>query len=301
MAVALAAVAVAAPSPAAAKPRHIVFPGGLESEFSIRGTNGYELTIAHIRKRVELYASKGDASAIYLVRAPRPSGDGTIEATLPGVGRISVRFEPSGPARRSPPFFPPGAGCSGGGEVKQRGTFRGTIRFAGEQSFTRVSTGSARGFTRVVTREVCKGGSNGKAVRGVRGYSLTSLARSRGRQVFFGATRETSEDVIRGDTSYWAQAYERRRGMQIVRIALVHAGPATFAVAGPPARPSSASVAPPAPFRGTATFDATLDTPTWEGSLAIDLPGASGLQLTGPAFSSRLCHNRLCRGDLSSR
>ena len=293
----LAIAASVALAPAQAKPGYSVFPGFRQSEFSLKGTHGYEVTVTHFGRRVALHASDGDSAAIYLVPARKPSGDGTIKATFPGVGRVSVRFDPSGQPRRSPPFFAPE--CRGRGEVRQRGTFRGTIRFRGEEGFTQVTVGKASGFVHLSHREVCKGGPGGNSESLEEGYSLTSYARSQGRLIVFRASRMSFEGLFDDYTTHSAQIMERRRGMMIARVATaLDASPRTFAVSGPPARPDSASISPPAPFRGTADFHGTVGGQAdWEGTLAIDLPGASDLELAGPSFSSQLCLKRRCTGD----
>ncbi len=293
---AVAGLAIAAlfgaPS-AQAKPGYVVFPGSRENTFSAKGTNGFRVTVSHIGRRVELTASKGDAAAIYLVGAAKPSPKGNIEATFPGRGRVSVRFAPSGPAHRTPPFYPPE--CNGGGEVRQRGTFRGTIRFWGEQRFTRIVATSARGFVRRAYKEVCRDGSPDSRSQPDPTYSLSADAWANGRLVSFTALRPAPGSALIDESTYFGSSFERRRGMSTVKVAVAHADEETFAVAGPPARPSSANVAPPAPFRGTASFEQTAEGRlSWEGTLAVDLPGIDGLPLAGPVFQARLCFNQRC-------
>lgn len=283
-----------------AKPGYFVWPGDRENSFSAMGTNGFKITVSHSGRRVELAASEGDAAAIYLVPAAKPSPDGDIEATFPGRGRVSVRFHPSGPSRRTPPFDPPE--CNGGGEVKQRGTFRGTIRFRGERDFTRIVATSAPGFVHRSIREVCKNTSPGGRSKPEPFYSLSALAKSHGRFVSFTAARPLPGSEMDDEASFFGSMFEERRGMSIARVAVAHGDDRSFAIGGPASRPTTAGVSPPAPFHGTAEFDGTVaGQPRWEGALTVDLPGAPGLRLTGARFSSRLCLNQRCRGDLPGR
>ena len=297
LAVGLTVVALGgATSEARAKPGYFVWTGYRENSLSVKGTNGFRITVSHTNRRIELTASEGDAAATYLVPATKPALDGEIEARFPRRGRVSVRFHPSGPPHRFPPFGLPE--CNGGGEVKQRGTFRGTIRFRGERDFTRVATTSAPGFVFRSIREVCKDTSPNDGSSSEPTYSVSALTGAQGRFVTFTALRPGPGSEIDDGATFFGSSFERRRGMKVVRVAVAQAEDETFAISGPPGRPTAASVAPPAPFHGTAEFDGTVaGQALWEGTLTVDLPGATGLPLTGAPFSSRLCLDQRCRGD----
>ncbi|HEU4393492.1 MAG TPA: hypothetical protein VFR04_07650 [Solirubrobacterales bacterium] len=287
--VSLSAVA----SSAEAKSGYSVWSGFHEITFSVRGTNGYKITVSHIGKRVELTAGDGDAAATYLVPAAEPSSDGDIEATFPGRGRVSVRFQPSGPLRRTPPFYPPE--CNGGGETKQLGTFEGTIRFRGERGFTRIATNSARGYVLRAKKEVCRDTSQGDRSSPEPTYSLRAFAKSQGRVVSFTALRPAPGSQFDEGATFLGSTFEKRRGMLTVRVAVAHADDETFAIGGPPGWPDSAGVVPPPPFQGAATFERTAEGRVeWKGSLTMDLPGASGLRLSAPSFLAQLCLNQRC-------
>jgi hypothetical protein len=62
--------------------------------------------------------------------------------------------------------------------------------------------------------------------------------------------------------------------------------------------PRSATVTPPEPFTGTATFrQESADQFSWAGDLAVELPGSGEVSLAGPKFETALCLERSCRGD----
>lgn len=290
----LAAAAIgtglAQPQDIAAKSGYFVFPAYRESQLTVKGTHGFVISVTQTGHDVSLEASQGSATAIYILPVKNPARDG-IRAKFPGVGRVSVRFHPSGEPRHSPPF----PGCRGGEEVLQRGTFSGTIRFRGERGFTRVAVENARGTIRHASKEVCKnGGGNFKPEPS---YSLDAHARSHGRTIGFSALQTYAGSETDRRATYFASTLERRQGMLISRVAIAHAGLSTFAVMGPPTRPDAASVAPPAPFHGTATYAGTVNGQAdWQGTLAVDLPGVPGVQLAGPPFSSSLCFGQRCTG-----
>jgi hypothetical protein len=297
--VGLCALAVLTVSPAAiAKRGYFAFPGHRESSLTLKGTMGYEIAISADDRFIGLEASGNGGVALYLVKALGPPGE-KIEATFPGLGRVAVEFHPSQAARHTHHFFPD---CHGGAGTIQRGVFRGTIKFRGEEGFTEVSASRARGRIESSSREICPRNdhdtSTGIAVGGdsIPGYLLEATERSRGRELNFSAIRGTSGSALDGETWFTVYLAEIARETRIIRIASATAQAASLSVAGDPRRPSSASVRPPAPFRGTAAFQGTGTESTWEGTLAIDLPGARDLELTGPSFRSSLCLNKSCVG-----
>jgi hypothetical protein len=98
---------------------------------------------------------------------------------------FASRFRKSGyiifPAERRSQFTVKG---------RQRGIFRGVIRFEGEQGFTRIAVGHARGFVYRSFKESCKGSSHGGS-RTLPIYSLTESAKLHGRTTVFAATKST--------------------------------------------------------------------------------------------------------------
>lgn len=62
--------------------------------------------------------------------------------------------------------------------------------------------------------------------------------------------------------------------------------------------PRSATIDPPSPFTGSATFqqESSKDF-SWTGDLAVELPGIGEVNLAGPKFETELCLGRRCRGD----
>lgn len=284
-----AGVLLAAPA-AVAKPGYVTFPAERESQATVKGSNGFEITVASTAGWVELTARKGGASAIYVVRR-KGHGRG-IQARFPGLGRVSLRFQPRGKPKRESGF------CGGRGSVQQPGLFRGIVRFRGEQGFTRVAASRARGHFYRAFREVCRESGAGRS-EPTPGYSLTALASSPGRTIGFYAFRSTYEWPIRNEATYIASTFERRRGALILRNASASTRPGGLMLGGDVLRPDSATVAPPSPFSGAASFHGSPGAPgEWEGTLAADLPGAGTVQLTGSSFESRLCFIKRCVGEI---
>jgi hypothetical protein len=127
LAAGITAAMLTSSSVAFAKPGYFVFPGGQSSSLTVKATEGYEVDIYRSPGHVQLTARKQDGYAIYTVHSARTPPD-VIRAKFPGLGRVSLRFHPSGKARREPAF------CKGGRpSIDRPGVFRGTIRFRGER------------------------------------------------------------------------------------------------------------------------------------------------------------------------
>jgi hypothetical protein len=287
----IASLIVAAPAPvASAKPGYVTYPAERIRQLTIKGTHGFRITVTRISGRVELTASNGNTAAIYVVRSAKNPTD-RIQATFPGLGEVSVRFDPSGRAPRAPGGF-----CGSRPGFRQNGIFRGSIRFEGEQGFTRINVGSAPGSVFGSFKEVCKG-SRGSDSEMPPDYLLEEKARSRGGTTVFVAMK--SSDALSPDPSarYFASHWERQYGMLSVRVASAQADRDTFATGGSPFRPESATLTPPAPFSGTASFQASPGAlAKWEGTLAVELPGIGTVPLTGPQFRPKLCRGQRCVG-----
>ena len=149
------------------------------------------------------------------------------------------------------------------------------VRFDGEQGFTRVAVGHARGFVYRSLKESCKGSkSNGHPATSIH---LTERAKSDGRTTVFSATKPTGGSPFAGSCFYFVSQWQRRHGMTSVKVAATKAAENTFVVTGSN-QPESATITPPSPFSGTASFHASPGAMAeWEGTLTVDLPGVNSV------------------------
>jgi hypothetical protein len=291
-AVFLLAIFGASCASASAKPGYVTFQGERKSQFKIKGTSGFQITVERTGHRVELVASNGNSAAIYIVHSPA-TRDADIHARFPGVGVVSTHFKPSGATSRTPAI------CGGGPSIRQDGVFRGTIKFRGERGFTRAKVDSAHGFFFREPKENCKGkGHSGQSSRPI--YSLTARTRVPGGVLAFAASKSPPGSEFAGHTGYFAVELKHRHGMRSSRVAAASSWSGTgFEMAGPANRPEAATISPPAPFSGTASFSSTsASSAEWTGDLMVELPGAGSVHLTGPQFRSQLCFGRACVGPL---
>ncbi len=292
LACALAALLAFAPG-ANAKPGYVVIPGSHSVELSLEGSHGFRISAGKFGRLFYVQAADERSVATYLNRSPRQEGDG-VEAKFPGIGRISVRFEPQGQLRREPPFF---SQCKGGGTVKQRGYFEGTIRFRGERGYTAVRATRAPGEVATTEKEICKRSmfDDDPDVEADR-TELWAYSRSKGRAVGFSASIfGPAESPL---TTFGASIVERRRGLTIFRHTFADEKESQLIAGDSRPHPLSGTVTPPPPFHGSAQFQRTPEGDrSWTGTLSVDFPGLDRVALTGPSFDARFCQHSGCHGS----
>lgn len=287
-----AALFAVAPS-AGAKPGYSVFGGYHSISFSLEGSNGYWINVEKWGHRVFLQAANEQSTVGYIPRASVPKGS-DIKFRLPGLGRVSMRFHPQGPPRRSAPG--PSPRCRGGEQVKQRGHFVGTIRFRGERGYTSARATQAKGAIESRTKEVCKRSPSEEddSEPLTDRTELNAKSRSGSQGVAFNAFMVSDPVDL---TSFGASVVERRLGMTIFRYTYAEGEQGDIAIGDTRPYPLSATVTPPAPFSGSAEYTRTPGGDrTWTGSLAVTLPGLGRVSLAGPDFDARLCQPSGCSG-----
>lgn len=192
--------------------------------------------------------------------------------------------------------------CNGRPSIVEHGYFRGTIELHGEREFMSVDRRSAPGRLVHSLRRVCK---SDQSVSG-----LSFERRGRRKSAGFTLLTASRESPVLGFTTgllkfgpgppepfFYAQRFRFREGMIVFTSVYADGDPEDFVISAP-GKPKVAEVAPPAPFEGSATF--TLTSPkksTWEGDLAVALPGVGRVPLAGPKFLSELCEGAHCTGS----
>jgi hypothetical protein len=272
------------------------------ASFSLLGSNGYVVDITSQGDEVTVIASErwppvatfgpsgrlrsagsgNGASTIYTAPA-KAVGPGTVEAALGQLGRIAVRFRPSGrrvvsTARQV---------CGRPGRVVRRlGVFVGTISFEGEGGYTTVAATSARGSVGTPLPPGCRtpASTSGAAVA-----SSSTLIGPTARGAVLNAVDPRTGSRFRaapgpGGVVFRARVEERNAdGVTVVRRAQAGAPASAFHF---DRSLTWASVRPPAPFSGTARFAARAGV-RWRGSLRVTFPGLS-VPLTGADFRAGL-------------
>jgi hypothetical protein len=107
----------------------------------------------------------------------------------------------------------------------------------------------------------------------------------------FAAFKITSSTYPEFDTAVFIASLSELSGRRLLidRSIDVHAEVGAFASTGRRNQIESATIAPPAPFKGTATFQGAGGSKgSWTGSLAGDFLGRGEVALAGPEFSAEI-------------
>jgi hypothetical protein len=283
---------------AQAKPHVTRVDRSLNVEFNTRASNGYRASLFAVDNRVALELGKGPFSATYEVRGLATSH--RLEANFGKLGRISLRFKS---ARTTTTKFPGLPNCPPARSIHEFGVFRGSLRFVGEQGFTRIGTHRVRGEVEHIVTPECDSEPPGRGPSETLRHraatdkhredvaELSATSKSHGRVVDFSASRLFGYDT-------WfveASTLERRGRISIDRDAIVfEASPSAIVVSKPGAHPAKASVKLPRPFQGTAAFaeEPVPPAPAWEGSLSVSMSGLGPVALAGRGFEAFLCSER---------
>lgn len=96
------------------------------AEFSSKATNGYVVSVEGSGRQVALTVNGHGGRATYSVRGRASTRQ--LKGRFGKLGRIALRFEPSGKARQ----IKPPKRCKGSNRISTKGEFIGTIRFRGD-------------------------------------------------------------------------------------------------------------------------------------------------------------------------
>lgn len=248
-------------------------------KFSHKASNGYSIHFEANRGRANLTAQGHAGGVAYDGKSSLV--DGRMRFDLGKLGRIDVRFEPDGSVDR----LRPDKSCRGREQVIRRGTFVGSIRFRGENGYTQLRSHRVRGTMAEPRSWKCPDAS-GRRSENARGVSAL-VAHTPHNRVFFMALGGPEEVPLR---FFVAGTSERVGTLHIGRSVLVEGRPGGFEALGDL---SSATIGPPKPFSGTASFVRNIDGSTeWSGTLSVALPGAESTALTGPEFVADLAKPR---------
>jgi hypothetical protein len=298
VAAALAMLAIS--GSAAAKPGFSVEGPQRWSEFTLRATNGYRIRVSATPARrrrdpsVFITASKGQRDTVQYLARGLSAADGSIKTKLPGVGRIAVRFDELEVSREAAPD-----NCKGRASVIRHGVFEGRIELHGEHGYTSLNGHRAPGTITQSFRQVCDQREPGhREVERGNSFHLESLlaGREEKRRLSFSVSRfDLGPKFGEPSVFFSASSSTQRHGFFVFSSVSADGKPSTFLTPDPAGTLEDASVSPPAPFHGSATFH--LDSPTsasWTGTLSVELPGVGEVPLVGGGFWSALCEDETC-------
>jgi hypothetical protein len=306
-------VAAAAGSPASSIAAGEVRKPNTEAIVLLGESRGYEVALSMPTPRVAvLHVAKfreeapfAYAQSSYGIRVPSDALErGVIRLRFPSMGRVALRFEPSG-KRRAHRLRDD---CRGKRDFTDYGRFRGTVSLEGEGGSFKLETRSAEGALRRSFRLECSRKGEAEQVDpsaslwqfvmppyGFRYSSgkgtialLSGMAEERGRTILF---RAAHHEGAPPGAEVQVMALEWVAGMPTGRLAFVESSvPGTLTTSMPGVHPASATLAPPAPFHGEESYleGSSPDSHTWTGNLGVSFPGLD-LPLTGAQFKTSLC------------
>jgi hypothetical protein len=294
----------------AAKIHRVREPASVDAQLHGRGTDGFNFVFFTLGSRGNLIwftkrvSPGGEESAVYFIRPHGGRADfdgGTLNVRIGRLGRFRGRFVPTS-ARAGKPRN----GCTGEPATTEKGYFVGSFSFHGERGYTAVHAHRERATVTRQGVESCPAPSAPKHVRRQvlrrategqqrRQNELRLVAGDSEADLLLRAEREESAEKEEGSpTNFQASVSEAVGRIGVSRSASViafGAGAATTFQTPNPAEPlAEATLAPPAPFSGSATFH--LDDPhtaTWSGDLTVELPGLGKVPLTGEGIQAGVC------------
>jgi hypothetical protein len=300
---------------AAAKPRTQVLPTVRTGSIKLGRSGGWNASIDTVYGRTRNLTSiavnargPGHQSLQYGVHG-RAAADGSIEAKLPGVGRISLRFEGT-EEKTSQLINEPG--CRGPDtSVERIGVFRGRIELHDEGGAIDIDRRSVPGRIYEFPGQTCR-----RPKRPVRPpaepaepfAAAIELAAGRsedGGSLTFQAQSVPSLGGVLGEeqepptVNFSATFFRSRQGMTTTASTEVEGSAGDLVAAPSTGTPSEATVAPPAPFEGSAVFK--LESPSvasWTGDLRVRVPIVGEVAPTDPGFWSILCRDTACTDTL---
>jgi len=198
--------------------------------------------------------------------------------------------------------------------LSQKGTFRGLIEIRDPKDFGAFDLRETPGSIIDFPAETCPAGGHAKhggggdeeANLGTTGTEPDSLYASR---KLFGGQLSLDVSVIEAGGAlgrkgapkftFVADFSKLRHGLSTFASASAPLATKGFAVGGPTGAPTEATVEPPAPFHGSATFKLESSTEaSWSGDLSVEIPTLGDVRLTGPPFWSTLCAGTACTETL---
>jgi hypothetical protein len=272
--------------------------GGYEIGISSRGSHIAILWVDRIGEGevgLNAFAQTG-----YAVRPRRSIGSGVLRAHFGSIGSIDLRFRPSGKTR----VGHLARHCRGRSPQLEYGEYRGTISLRGEDGYFEIHAKRAPGVRSRTYRLSCAAGQAEKDeaaplyeyVAPVEEFSVSSgggsialilaVSRQSSRFVYLRAAHMQSAGP---GAEVQAGALERMPGMAIGHSAWVDGGEGTLLTSLPSVHPATATLAPPAPFHGSASLvESSSTSHSWTGTLGVSFPGLD-LPLTGSGYATSLC------------
>lgn len=293
------------PGVAGAKARTYKVPASTLQLLTLRASNGYKLTLTEEDHGGAFLAANDYASrpvlkfVSYALRKHPRTEPGTLALKFGHEGSFTGKF-----VAKSVQHEAVSVPCKGKPSVVEEGFFVGEFDFHGGGRFTAAHRTRAAGSVIRSAPQVCRGPQKQQGVEedGIFGEGeeeareLRLIAGRPDGDPRFQAIRyeeATAGESISPSTSFVGGVSRVSHGIEISSdVVQLSAKPATFQVPNLAEPFAEVTVAPPAPFSGSANFKlAEPPASRWSGDLAVELPIFGKVALTGPAMAAGVCEN----------
>ncbi len=296
-------VGLVLPGAAGAKARTYKVPASTLQSVELKGTHGYKLNLAVEDHGIAFLSAVNYRShpvlkfVTYSIRKHPHAEPDTLALKIGDQGSFEGTF-----VTKSVKHEAVSVPCHGDPSTVEAGFFVGTFDFDGAGGFTAVQRTRAAGTVIRSAPQVCRGPDKGKpgddtSIYGEseeEAHELQLIAGKPDGDPRFQASRyeeTTAGEDVPPSMSFIGGVSRTSQGVEISSDIVVLGGKAaTFQVSNPLRPAAEVTVAPPAPFSGTATFK--LGNPAasrWTGDLAVELPVFGRVALTGPMIAAGVC------------
>lgn len=291
-----------------AKPHRIKQKASVSAQINLRGTHGFQVDLLAIDPGGIILTASGRTSRVGMLNVNYSSfardrrGEfegGLVNVRIGRLGHFRGRFVPTRTETRNTT-----PECHGDPTTIEDGFFVGSFDFRGERGYTEVHSRRAPGSVTRQAAGTCTSTDERpwhESARGIRQRKeaergeLHLVAADERAQILFQARRQEATKDEPGQTTFETSVNGEKVGDFRVSYAADIFGfedktAPSFQVPNLAEPPAEATIAPPAPFSGAATFH--LDDPqtaSWTGDLAVDLPGLGKVPLTGSGIAAGLC------------
>jgi hypothetical protein len=293
---ALAALAGAVlPGGAGAATRTVKVPAATYENASLKGSNGFKIELLLGPEFTDVVATKrlghGSTEATsYGMGGSKVAKSGALDVRVGNYAKFQGRFVVKSTEEQP-------SGCQGRPAVLEKGFFVGSFRFRGTGGFTRADARRAPGTITRQPADVCREPSPPKSAPEHKGESakeeateVNLRATTRSGDVTF-AAQQTVEPLVEGSATepvFTATATRHAGRVTISSLVFSFFGAKPSAFEFPEPR-TEATVTPPAPFSGTATY--VSEGPkksSWTGDLSVEPPGFGRVPLAGKKFTATI-------------
>jgi hypothetical protein len=249
----------------------------------VKASDGYSILAVASSDRADGHGQLGlivygkHGSATY--GAPATITATRLEADLGDLGRIALDVAPSGREKTLRSH------CGDKPEALtfEPRTYSGSFEFHGEEGYADATSTSPREYIRFLLDLGCGGHLFGET--GGQGLPGARL-RLHSHEGPFRLNLQVNRNRPGARTRFEVETHEEHDGIAISRSVGLRAGSSAFDF-DPLLR--TATLAPPAPFAGHATFHREGPSASrWAGNLTVDLPGRSDVPLTGAGIAATL-------------